>query len=356
MRKRVEALRAAVQENGVDGVIVTKQQNWQYLSGFTGSNAILLVTEKSNILITDFRYIEQAAHETEGFKIVKQTGLAVDTLAEQVKELGLKKVGFEDDSVTYHEYDLYKKKIPDAELYPLHQVIEKIRRIKDSGEISLLQKAAEITDQAFGYIVDKIKPGVKESQISLELEYFMRQNGAEKPAFDTIVASGYRGALPHGIASNKEIEQGDLIVIDFGAVFQGYHADMTRTVVVGKPDRQQEEIYNLVLRAQMKALEVLKPGIKCSDVDFAARNIISNEGYGANFGHGLGHSVGLEIHESPSLSPRDDTVLEPGMVITVEPGVYLNGWGGVRIEDLVLVTPVGCKILSTSTKKLIQLQ
>lgn len=355
MNKRIEALRETIRQNNFDGIIVTKQQNWHYLSGFTGSNALLLITPADNFLFTDFRYLEQAANEAEGFKIIKSAALLVDALAEQVNSIGLKRLGFEDESISYHDYTVYNDKLSGIELIPLHQVVEKIRWVKDQKEIEALKIAAEITDKAFHYILDKFKPGVKEVEIALELEYFMRKKGAQKPAFDTIAASGFRAALPHGVASEKEIASGEFVVLDFGAVYDGYHADMTRTVVIGEPDQQHQQIYDLVLRAQKKAIELIRPGVKCSTIDLAARDLISVEGYGANFGHSLGHSVGLEIHEKPSFSPKDDTVLEPGMVLTVEPGVYLNGWGGVRIEDLVLVTSGGYEILSKSPKELIQL-
>lgn len=355
MNKRIDDLRTALKEKNADGIIVTKQQNWQYLSGFTGSNALLLITANDTLLITDFRYLDQAANEAPDFKIIKSTALVVDALAEQVNSMGLKRIGFEDDNLSYYEYKVYKDKLSGVELLPLHQVVEQIRWVKDQTEIKALKTAAEITDKAFDYIVTKIKPGVKEVEIALELEYFMRKNGAQKPAFDTIAASGFRAALPHGTASEKEIATGEFMVLDFGAVYDGYHSDMTRTVVIGQPDMQHRQIYDLVLRAQQKAIDMIRPGIKCSTIDLAARDLITVEGYGANFGHSLGHSVGLEIHEKPSFSPKDDTVLEPGMVLTVEPGVYLSGWGGVRIEDLVLVTSDGYEILSKSPKELIQL-
>lgn len=355
MNNRIEVLRASIRDNNVDGIIVTKQQNWHYLSGFTGSNALLLITSTENLLFTDFRYLEQAANEAPGFKIIKCTALVIDALVEQVNSMGLKRIAFEDDSISYYEYTVYKERLSGIELVPLHQIVEKIRWVKDQAEIEALKKAADITDKAFDYILNKIKPGVKEVEIALELEYFMRKNGAQKPAFDIIAASGFRGALPHGTASEKEIASGEFVVLDFGAVYEGYHADMTRTVVIGKPGSQHQQIYDLVLRAQKKAIDLIRPGVKCSTIDLAARDLITVEGYGANFGHSLGHSVGLEIHERPSFSPKDDTVLEPGMVLTVEPGVYLNGWGGVRIEDLILVTSGGCEILSKSPKELILL-
>lgn len=353
MKRRIDALRKTLRDYGVDGILITKPENWQYLSGFTGSNAAIIVTLKDCLFMTDFRYTEQAQNQTTGFNIVKISGSTADTVAEQVSGIGIKRLGFEDENITFHEYVTYKDKLTDVEFVPLHQVVEKLRWIKDDAEILALKSAAEITDKAFSHILTKIRPGVTELEIALEMEYFMRQHGAQKLAFDIIAASGPRAALPHGVASERKIATGDFVVLDFGAVYAGYHADMTRTVVIGKPDRQQEKIYDIVLRAQLEALKAVKPGAKCSAVDSVARTMIDQAGYGPNFGHGLGHSVGLEIHERPSLSPKEDVVLEPGMVVTVEPGIYINGWGGVRIEDLVCVTATGCEILSSSTKELI---
>lgn len=354
MNKRIEAVRDIIKAQNIDGLIISKQHNWQYLSGFSGSNAFLLLTDKENYLITDFRYFQQATEETTDFRIIKPTVLVEDALIEQVISLGLKRVGFEDD-ITYFNFQTYSKKLSGVELVPLHEAVEKIRWIKDVTEIEAIRKAAEIADLAFDHILGIIQPGKRESDIAAELEFFMKKNGSQKPAFETIIASGARAAMPHGTASDKLLAKGDLVILDFGAVFDGYHSDMTRTVVLGSPDQQQRDIYDLVLKAQKTAVEAVKAGVKCSAVDLVARDMIAVAGYGANFGHGLGHSVGLEIHEKPSFTPRDDTVLEPGMVLTVEPGVYLNNWGGVRIEDLVVVTSTGYEILSKSPQKMIQL-
>ena len=353
--KRTKAVRKLLADYNIDSFLVTKEQNWRYLSGFTGSNALLIFNVTDNYLITDFRYLEQAADQVKDFHIIRPKTVIEDAMAEQLTKLGVKRVGFEDDGLTYHAFKSYQQKLPGIELVPLHQQVEKIRWIKEQTEIKDIKKAADIADRAFDHILDYIKPGVRESEIALELEYFLRRQGAERPAFDIIVASGPRAALPHGVASDKKIAVGEFIVMDFGAVFGGYHSDMTRTVVVGKPDPEQAEIYHIVLAAQEKALQSIKSGVKCSTVDLTARGLITAAGYGANFGHGLGHSVGLEIHEKPVFAPRDETTLEPGMVLTVEPGIYLAGRFGVRIEDLVLVSSEGCDILSKSPKQLIRL-
>ena len=352
MSNRIEAIRGILRDLKLDGIVVTKNQNWYYLSGFTGSNAVLIITADDNLLVTDFRYLEQAAAEAGGFRIIKPLAFVEDAVADEITKLGLKRLGFEDENMPYRIYSSYGDKLPGVELVPLGQSLEKIRWVKDEREVAALRKAAAITDDAFDHIVDFIKPGVREAEIALEIEYFMKKKGAQRAAFEIIVASGPRAALPHGVASQKIISGGEFVVLDFGAVYDGYHADMTRTVITGRPDEKQRQIYDLVLRAQEKAIEAIKPGVKCCVVDLAARDMITVEGYGANFGHGLGHSVGLEIHEKPSFTPRDETILEPGMVITVEPGVYLSGWGGVRIEDLIHVTNDGYEILSKSPKYL----
>jgi Xaa-Pro aminopeptidase len=349
------SLRQVISDNNLDGFMVTKTVNCQYLAGFTGSNAILIITEADNCLITDFRYIEQAEKETQGFRIVKPIGQIEDALADLVSRLGIKRLGYEENNLTCRQFSVFKEKIPNTEFVPYLDAIEKIRQVKDSTEIQTLKEAAALTDMAFNYILEIIRPGIKEAEIALEIEYFMRKRGAQKAAFDTIVASGYRGALPHGIASDKKISDGELVVLDFGAVVCGYHSDMTRTIMAGEADIQHRKVYDIVLKAQEKAMAAIRPGVRCSDIDLIARDIITANGYGANFGHGLGHSVGLEIHEKPSFSPKDETILEPGMIITVEPGIYLSDWGGVRIEDLILVTETGCELLSHSPKNLVEI-
>ncbi|PKM81288.1 MAG: Xaa-Pro dipeptidase [Firmicutes bacterium HGW-Firmicutes-14] len=355
MNNRIEAVRAVVREKGLDGLIISKQENRQYLSGFTGTDGVLLITAADNLLITDFRYLDQAAEEAPEFRVIRPLSLVEDALSEQVKGLGLKRIGFEDENIAFSTYYKYQGKMPGVELVPLSQAVEKVRWIKDGRELDYIRKAAAITDITFDHLLDFIRPGVAESELALEIEYFMKRKGAQKSAFDIIVASGPRAALPHGTASDKKLEIGEFIVLDFGAVVNGYHSDMTRTVVLGDADNQQREIYDIVLRAQEKAVNMIKPGTKCSGIDLAARDLISLHGYGANFGHSLGHAVGLEIHEKPGFSPKDETLLEPGMVLTVEPGIYLSGWGGVRIEDLIVVTEDGCEVLSGSSRALISL-
>ena len=352
---RLDKLRAAMSAKDLSGFQVSRPENWRYLSGFTGSNALLLITRDEALLLTDFRYVEQAKEQSPDFQIIRPQGMLEDGLIAEVQSRGLKTLGFEDDYLTCKTYQQYLGKLTDVELRPASGVVEKLRGVKDDNETELLRQAVHIADLAFDHILDFIRPGVRETDLALELEYFMRRKGAEKSAFDIIVASGHRSALPHGVASDKLLQSGELVTMDFGAVYRGYHSDITRTVVLGKADKKQKKIYNLVLQAQLAAIDAVKPAVVAGTVDTVARDLIAGHGYGANFGHGLGHSVGLAIHETPGFSTRDKTILEKGMVITVEPGIYLPGWGGVRIEDIVTVTATGCDVLTKAPKELMEI-
>lgn len=353
IEQRLARLYKLMADNRLDGIIVTKPENRQYFSGFTGSSGILVLSKHLPKLLTDFRYIEQAKQQAPLYQIVRHGASIFVTLAETINAAGLVRIGFESDFVTWDFYKMLTEHLPARELVPVK--LDTLRMIKDRPELDLLTKAVEIADYAFNQTLKVIKPGITELEIALELEYQMRKLGAEKPAFDTIVASGTRSALPHGRASNKVIETGDFITMDFGAVYEGYHSDMTRTVVAGKASDKQREIYNIVLSAQLAGVQAVKAGKTGKDVDTVARQVIADTGYGEFFGHGLGHGVGLFIHEEPRLSPSGEVILETGMVVSVEPGIYLPDWGGVRIEDLVVVTAAGCTILTTSSKDLIEL-
>jgi Xaa-Pro aminopeptidase len=312
---------------------------------------MLLVSADQARLITDFRYIEQAAAEAPAFTVIRHGSDMYETLAAEVKAVGGGKIGFESDFATWETYQKMNAVI--GSLSPLH--LDKLRMVKDEAELAALRVAVRLADRAFGHILSFIKPGVSERDVALELEFFMRKNGAEKAAFDIIVASGPRSALPHGRAGDRLIAAGDFVTMDFGAVYDGYHSDITRTIVVGKATARQREIYNLVHAAQHAGLKAVAAGRTGREVDEAARRVIGDAGYGDCFGHGLGHGVGLAIHEGPRLSPSGDEVLTPNMTVTVEPGVYLPDWGGVRIEDTVVVTADGVQILTASSKELIQL-
>lgn len=341
-----------LQEKGLDAFLVSKPVNNYYLSGFTGTSSYLLITllADKHFLITDFRYKDQAEEQAKNFEIVVQGTSLFQTLGELFNKHGIKKVGLDKDDITLAMYEGIKEHVPDATFFSVQDPCVEIRKIKEPEEIKLIKKAVEIADKAFLHILEYIRPGLTEAEVALELEFFMRRLGGTRNAFDTILASGKRSALPHGVATNKTIQAGDIVTMDFGTVYQGYHSDLTRTIILGTPDARQQEIYDLVLKAQEDVFKQIQPGMRGSEADSLARNIIKEAGYGENFGHGLGHGVGLEIHERPRLSLCDETILEPGMVVTVEPGIYLSGWGGVRTEDMLVITPDGCERLTRSPK------
>ncbi|MFL6561732.1 MAG: M24 family metallopeptidase, partial [Bacillus sp. (in: firmicutes)] len=294
----------------------------------------------------------QATKQCQGFEIIKTTGSIPEAVAEQVKQLGIQKLGFEEDYLTFSSFKLYDKEI-EAELVPISGVIEKLRLIKTDSELKILKVAADIADAAFKHILDFIRPGKTELEVSNELEFFMRRAGATSSSFDTIVASGHRSALPHGVASDKVIEAGDIVTMDYGCYYNGYVSDITRTVAVGEPDAKLKEIYDIVLEAQLRGMAGIRPGLTGKEADAITRDYITEKGYGEYFGHSTGHGIGLEIHEGPGLSMKSDVVLEPGMVVTCEPGIYIPGLGGVRIEDDTLITKDHNEALTHSTKELI---
>ncbi|MFB5087856.1 Xaa-Pro peptidase family protein [Psychrobacillus sp. FJAT-21963] len=349
---KLEKLRAALEEQGVDALLITNGYSRRYMTGFTGTAGVAIVSKNDAVFITDFRYTEQAASQIKDYRIVQHTKTLIEEVANQVTEMGINSIGFEKDDLTYSGYELYKQAIQ-ADLVPLSGLVEKIRLIKTEEEISIIKSACRIADEAFNHIVTYIKPGMTELEVSNELEFFMRKLGASSSSFDTIVASGVRSALPHGVATSKVIEVGDFVTLDFGALYNGYISDTTRTIAVGEPSDQLKEIYQVVLDAQLLALEKIKPGMTGKEADAIARDYIASKGYGEAFGHSLGHGIGLEVHEGPGLSFRSDITLEPGMIITIEPGIYLPNIGGVRIEDDAIVTENGLEKLTHSTKELL---
>lgn len=350
MRERIERLRARLARENIDAMLVMRPENRYYLSGFTGSAGALVITAREAYFLADFRYFEQAQEECPFCQVIGFKESLYDTLAEKLPRWGVNRLGYEGDFLTYKQAVTLQEKLEKIPVVPLYGLVEELRQVKDPGEIELLSRAAALADQAFEHILGYLKPGMTEWDVAVELECFMRRLGARKSAFDIIVASGPRGALPHGVASQRVIQAGDLVTMDFGCVYRGYNSDLTRTVVVGSPHSRQKEIYDLVLAAQRAALAAVRAGIKACDVDRAARQVIDSAGYGENFGHSTGHGVGLAVHEEPSVSKKNETLLQPGMVITIEPGIYLPGWGGVRIEDLVVVEEKGCRILTSAPK------
>lgn len=353
MTLRIAKLRQLLRDHQLDAVLVSKPENRCYFSNFTGSSGVLLITDTTAQLITDFRYIEQAAKQATGFEILRHGPKMLDTVRQAAAEQHVKTLGFETDFVTVETYHSLQEQLPGIKFTPTK--LDSLRMVKDHQELVALQQAVAIADKAFLHILSFIKPGLTENQVALELEYTMRRLGAEKLAFDIIVASGIRSSLPHGRATDKVIVSGDFVTMDFGAVYGGYHSDITRTIVMGKATDRQREIYGIVSHAQLAGVQAVRPGQTGREVDDMARTVITEAGYGAYFGHGLGHGVGLVIHEDPRLSPAGEVVLEPGMTVTVEPGIYLPEWGGVRIEDTVVVTTEGCQILTASSKQLIEI-
>lgn len=335
----------------LDCLLIEHLPNLRYLSGFSGSTGSLLLTRDSGWFICDSRYTLQARSEVAGLEIVEhsQRHGAVQALQ---REQGWQRIGFEAAHTVVSTQQELVRHLPESTLVPVGVELDAIRDCKDQHELRALEEVAGLASAAFQAVIPLIRPGVTEAQLALELEFEMRRRGAEGRAFDFIVASGERGAMPHGRASSKQLASGELVTVDFGAVLNGYHSDETVTVSVGQPDERQREIYDLVLTAHDRAIAAVKPGMSCRELDAVARDYIQSLGFGDYFGHGLGHGVGLEIHEKPTLSPRSDAVLSPGMVVTIEPGVYIPGWGGVRIEDTVVVTDDGCRLLTTLPKKL----
>lgn len=348
---KLQKLRNEMAQHEIEAFLITSEFNLRYITEFTGSSGLAIVTKDDALFITDFRYTEQAAEQVKGFDIIQAKTNLLEEAAAQAKNLGLKTISFEKDFVTYATYEQYGEKM-DAELKPVSGIIEKIRMIKTPEEVEILKAAAKIADDAFEYICTFIQPGMTELEVSNELEFFMRKQGATSSSFDIIVASGLRSALPHGVASEKVIESGDFVTMDFGALYKGYISDITRTVAVGEPSEKLKEIYRIVLEAQELGVEKIAPGMTGYDADAIGRDHIKSKGYGDAFGHSTGHGIGLEVHEGPGLSFKSQVVLEPGMAVTVEPGIYLPGIGGVRIEDDILITESGNERLTKSSKEL----
>jgi Xaa-Pro aminopeptidase len=348
---KIQKVRNQLIELGIDGFVLGSPSNRRYLTNFTGTAGIILISESEAKLLVDSRYFEQATKQATNYDVVLFER-SNEELAEQVQKMGIKKLGFEQDHLTHGEFLIFKN-ILNVELIPTSGVVEKFREIKTEEEISKLKTAANIADKAFDHIIKFIQPGVTEKDVANELEFVMRKEGADSSGSSIIVASGYRSALPHGVASEKRIGQGEMVTMDFGALYQGYRSDMTRTVAVGDPGDKLKEIYQIVLEALNRGVSGIKPGISTKEVDAFARDYINSKGYGEYYGHGGGHGIGLDIHENPFFSPKGNSFVEAGMVVTIEPGIYLPQIGGVRIEDDVLITENGHEVLTHSPRELI---
>lgn len=349
---RVDKLRAAMKKENVAAFLVTSPYNLRYLTNFTGTTGLAVITLENAYFVTDFRYTEQAAAQAQGFKIVKNEGPIFDEVVKIAEQEILPNIAFEETHVSFAAYSQLEEMLP-CDLIPVSQMIETLREVKDDEEIAIIEKACAIADSGFEHILKVIKPGMTEIEVANQLDFFMRSLGATSVSFDTIVASGLRSAMPHGVASDKVIEKGDFVTLDFGCYYEGYVSDMTRTFAIGEPDPKLKEIYQIVLDAQLQVLDAAQPGIDGKQLDAVARDYITAKGYGNAFGHSTGHGIGLEIHEGPNVSRLAEKFFVPGNVITDEPGIYLPGLGGVRIEDDLLITADGNRVLTHSPKELI---
>ncbi|MBI2266011.1 MAG: aminopeptidase P family protein [Armatimonadetes bacterium] len=353
--ERVMMLLESLGHQELEGMIITRPENRRYLTGFSGSAGVFLILKGKGHLFVDSRYIEQAQEECPLLEVILVESVDFGTSAQIVdliRDTRVGALGFEADHLTFDQHRVLSEKLPFVTLKPMHQLVEDHRRIKNPDEIARIREAAVITDRAYGRIRPCLRPGARERDVCTEIQYQLRKEGSEGESFDTIVVSGARSSLIHGQSSHKEIHAGDTVLMDFGAVFQGYHADMTRTVVMEKASSKQREVFTLLLKAQEAALSLIQPGVTCEEVDTAAREVLKEGGYGDYFTHGIGHGVGLAIHEAPRLKKGIAIPLVSGMVVTVEPGIYIPGEWGCRIEDLVLVTDQGCEVLSHSPKEM----
>lgn len=349
---RLVKFQASLADLGVTAVLITSPQNRFYLSGFTGSTATLVITANKAWILTDSRYITQVKSECPEFELVEVKGKYQDAIKNLLGEKAI--IGFEGSDVTFDWYDQYTKSLSTYSFTRLD--LSHLRDVKDANEVAIMKKAGLIAIQALEKTLPQVKVGMTERQAELILVTEMKRLGASKESFDTIVASGVRGALPHGHASDKVINDGEFVTFDFGCIYNGYCSDVTRTVVMGNAkDKQMVEIYQIVKEAQQKAVDAIRPGLKGSEIDKVARDYIVSKGYGKYFGHGTGHGLGILVHEYPNVSPSGEIVLAPGHVVTVEPGIYIEGLGGVRIEDDVLVTEKGHEVLNGFTKELVSI-
>lgn len=335
--------------------LISSDVNRFYLCEFPSSAGNIIITKDSATLLIDFRYFEKAKKTVKNMDVLLLTSLYKD-IKSVLDNKKIKNIYIETEHITLETLNRLEKGLEEFCILKdstLSQKLNELRQIKTPKEIEFIKKAQAITDKAFSHILNFIKVGKTEKEIALELEFFMRKNGSQGVAFDTIAVSGKNSSLPHGVPTDKPLEKGDFLTMDFGAVYEGYCSDMTRTVALGYVTEEQHEIYDIVLQAQLEALKNIKPNIRCKEIDKIARDIIANTGYGEFFGHGLGHSVGIEIHENPSFNTRDERPLKKGMVITVEPGIYLPDKFGVRIEDMVVITDEGFENITESEKNLI---
>lgn len=351
MTDRLGQLSTILEQRDLPALLVTGPENRRYLSGFTGSAGVLIITPSVAKLATDFRYYEQVRHQAPRFELVEVPQRMHEILAREIKALGLERVGFEAQAVTVETLETWKSAMPDVELVSTKGIVEKLRAVKDEQELASIREAVRIADEAMEYIMATIRAGMTEREVAWDLEVYMRTHGAEALAFTSIVAAGPASAMSHAVASDRPIQRGEPIVIDMGARVDGYCSDITRSFCIGEASEQYVNVWQTVLRAQRSAEEQIKAGMTGVAADKIARDLIYGAGYEGKFGHGLGHGVGLAIHEEPRASYTSEDVLPGGMVLTVEPGIYIPGWGGIRIEDMIVVGEDGSQVL-TQAKKL----
>lgn len=354
--RRIEGLQRVIKEEGLDAFLVMKIENVFYLSDFTGDTGALLVSSNEKFFMADSRFTLQAKEQAKGFEVVPVERSYFESIAQFIKGKGWNKVGVEAHHLSVGGFRKLSEHLPEGTtLVPVDQPIERLRMVKDQAELEIMKKAVALTEDALTKLLPLIKPGVREDYLEVELIKLMYEAGFSGPSFDFIVASGERGALPHGRASERVIQEGELVTFDIGGIYHRYCSDMTRTFAVGEVSPKLKEIYQVVLAAQEEAERAAGPGMSCKDLDQVARKVIEEAGYGEYFGHGLGHGVGLEIHELPVVSPKGDEILKPGMVVTIEPGIYIEGLGGVRIEDQIVITETGSEVWNKFAKELLVL-
>jgi len=351
---RIKKLRQRSTEKEIDAILISQPENRYYLSGFDGSSGFLLITPQKAILATDFRYLEQAEAQAPDYEIFRITGDMLGWLPGLVAELNLKRLGFEAGHVTFATHqqlsDILNKAPSQLKLVPVNGLVESLRAIKEPEEIELITKAVEMTDKAFEYIEDMIYIGISEKEVAWEIEKFLQEKGSQSLPFDIIVAYGSTDASTHAKPSSRVICSGEPVVFDIGARLGGYTSDLSRTTCLDNRDDTFDKVYNTVLSAQLAALDMIKPGMTGSEVDKLARAVIEQAGYGDAFGHGLGHGIGLASHEQPRLGPGSSEQIVDGMVFTIEPGIYLAGWGGVRLEDVVVMENGKVRVISKARK------
>ena len=352
MKGRLEAARRAFARKGCEAFLITKEANWRYLVGFRGDYGHLAVTPTRAVLVTVGNYIEEAAQTVTEAEVVGDSIPAYGPLRDLLAAEGITKLAFEADGMMVADLHRLERRLEGVQLVPTERLVEEIRAVKDTGEVEAIRRANAIADLAMKETLPTLAEGTSERQFALELEWRMREMGSEGVAFPTIALSGPRGSLPHGVPGERTVRRGEFFTVDWGAVWDGYHSDCTRTFAVGDVDGKARSMYDAVGAALRAATEAARAGVHVADVDAAARDVLTERGLGRYFVHSVGHGVGLEIHESPALAPRGTVTLEPGMVVTVEPGVYIPGTGGIRLEDTLLITEDGAEVLTGLPKNL----